>query len=89
MDGAPDHSQTTWVWIGVSCPVEQPLRCDLLKLNLSIRGICPLWTGESLVFSFQGWWELSSRSEAESDGGRWVRVDSDRNDGVTFDTVIH
>ena len=25
----------------MSCPVEQPLRCDLLKLNLSIRGICP------------------------------------------------
>ena len=45
--GAQNHLQTTWVWIEVSCPVEQPLRCDLLKLILSIRGICPLlWTGE-------------------------------------------
>ena len=45
--GAQNHLQTTWVWIEVSYPVEQPLRCDLLKLILSIRGICPLlWTGE-------------------------------------------
>ena len=41
--GAQNHLQTTWVWIEVSCPVEQPLRCDLLKLILSIRGICPLF----------------------------------------------
>ena len=45
--GAQNHLQTTWVWIEVSYPVEQPLRCDLLKLILSIRGICPLlWTDE-------------------------------------------
>ena len=54
--GTPDHLQTTWVWNGVSCPVEQPLRCDLLKLNLPFRGICPHRRRASLpaVFSSGG-----------------------------------
>lgn len=34
MKGAPDHLQTTWVWIGVSYLAEQPLCCDLLKVSL-------------------------------------------------------
>ena len=39
--------QTTWVWIEVSCTVEQHLRCDLLKLILRSEGFVRiLWTDE-------------------------------------------
>ena len=42
VEGAPNHLQTTWVWIGVSYLAEQPLRCDLLKVSLQDPPICPL-----------------------------------------------
>ena len=49
MEGAPNHLQTTWVWIGVSYLAEQLLRCDLLKVSLQDPQICPqLKTGKSV-----------------------------------------
>ena len=49
MEGAPNHLQTTWVWIEVSYLAEQPLRCDLLKVSLQDPPICPqTWTGKSV-----------------------------------------
>ena len=41
VEGAPNHLQTTWVWIGVSYLAEQPPRCDLLKVSLQDPPICP------------------------------------------------
>ena len=78
--GTPDHLQTTWVWNGVSCPVEQPLRCDLLKLNLPFRGICPHRRRASLpAVDFP---EVPARGERACRGlGRTPRRSGPRREG--------
>lgn len=48
--GAPNHLQTTWVWIGVSYLAEQPLRCDLLKVSLQDPLDSPATRRASLLF---------------------------------------
>ena len=75
VEGAPNHLQTTWVWIGVSYLAEQPLRCDLLKVSLQDPPICPRpgrasqWARRNLAVHQVACWESEvrrTRSVSES-----------------------